>query len=121
MTDVAKRSSGTANLKRPGWQQIEFTWPNRSIRRKFRGRGRYFDAHDPPPGLPREMRHKGLLVRFAARRRPMPTRSSEELSGEDTVRRGDVTVVSSDHRIPVVREPHGGVYGPTRLVIINHG
>ena len=28
-----------------------------------------FDAHDPPPGLPREMRHKGLLVRFARPRR----------------------------------------------------
>ena len=26
-----------------------------------------FDAHDPPPGLPRETRHKGLVVLFAAR------------------------------------------------------
>jgi hypothetical protein len=56
-----------------------------------------FDAHDPPPGLPREMRHKGLLVRFAARDDDADT-LIEELIREDTSPRR-LTVVSSDHRI----------------------
>ncbi len=56
-----------------------------------------FDAHDPPPGLPRETRHKGLLVRFAARDADADT-LIEELIREDTSPRR-LTVVSSDHRI----------------------
>ena len=56
-----------------------------------------FDAHDPPPGLPREMRHKGLIVRFAAREEDADT-LIEELIREDTSPRR-LTVVSSDHRI----------------------
>ncbi len=56
-----------------------------------------FDAHDPPPGLPREMRHKGLVVRFAPRDEDADT-LIEELVREDTSPRR-LTVVSSDHRI----------------------
>lgn len=56
-----------------------------------------FDAHDPPPGLPRETRHKGLIVRFAAREEDADT-LIEELIREDTSPRR-LTVVSSDHRI----------------------
>jgi len=56
-----------------------------------------FDAHDPPPGLPREIRHKGLTVRFAARDADADT-LIEELIREDTSPRR-LTVVSSDHRI----------------------
>ena len=56
-----------------------------------------FDAHDPPPGLPREMRHKGLLVRFSPRDEDADT-LIEELIREDTSPRR-LTVVSSDHRI----------------------
>ena len=56
-----------------------------------------FDAHDPPPGLPREIRHKGLLVRFAARGGDADT-LIEELIGQDTSPR-QLTVVSSDHRV----------------------
>jgi hypothetical protein len=56
-----------------------------------------FDAHDPPPGLPREMRHKGLLIRFAPRDEDADA-LIEELIREDTSPRR-LTVVSSDHRI----------------------
>ena len=56
-----------------------------------------FDAHDPPPGLPREMRHKGLLVRFAPRDEDADT-LIEELIREDSAPHR-LTVVSSDHRI----------------------
>jgi hypothetical protein len=56
-----------------------------------------FDAHDPPSGLPREMRHKGLLVRFSPRDEDADT-LIEELIREDTSPRR-LTVVSSDHRI----------------------
>jgi uncharacterized protein len=56
-----------------------------------------FDAHDPPPGLPRELRHKGLLVCFARRDEDADT-LIEELIQEDTSPRR-LTVVSSDHRI----------------------
>jgi predicted RNA-binding protein with PIN domain len=56
-----------------------------------------FDAHDPPPGVPREMRHKGLLVRFAAREEDADTLIEELIREDNSPRR--LTVVSSDHRI----------------------
>ena len=56
-----------------------------------------FDAHDPPPGLPREMRHKGLLVRFAPRDEDADTLIEELIREDSSPRR--LTVVSSDHRI----------------------
>ncbi len=56
-----------------------------------------FDAHDPPPGLPRELRHKGLLVRFAARDEDADTLIEELINADSSPRR--LTVVSSDHRI----------------------
>jgi uncharacterized protein len=56
-----------------------------------------FDAHDAPPGLPREMRHKGLLVRFAARDEDADTLIEELIREDNSPRR--LTVVSSDHRI----------------------
>ncbi len=56
-----------------------------------------FDAHDPPPGLPREMRHKGLLVRFAPRDEDADTLIEELIREDHSPRR--LTVVSSDHRI----------------------
>ena len=56
-----------------------------------------FDAHDPPPGLPREMRHKGLLVRFAPRDEDADTLIEELIREDNSPRR--LTVVSSDHRI----------------------
>jgi hypothetical protein len=56
-----------------------------------------FDAHDPPPGLPRETRHKGLLVRFARRDEDADTLIEELIREDNSPRR--LTVVSSDHRI----------------------
>ncbi len=56
-----------------------------------------FDAHDPPWGVPREMRHKGLMVRFAAREPDADTLIEELIRVDNAPRR--LTVVSSDHRI----------------------
>jgi uncharacterized protein len=56
-----------------------------------------FDAHDPPPGLPREMRHHGLLVRFAPRDEDADTLIEALIQQNSSPRR--LTVVSSDHRI----------------------
>lgn len=56
-----------------------------------------FDARQPPPGLPRVVRHRGLTVRFASRY-PDADSLIEELIRADTAPRR-LTVVSSDHRI----------------------
>jgi predicted RNA-binding protein with PIN domain len=56
-----------------------------------------FDAHDPPWGVPREARHKGLLVRFAAREADADSLIEELILADNAPRR--LTVVSSDHRI----------------------
>jgi uncharacterized protein len=56
-----------------------------------------FDAHDPPWGVPREMRHKGLLVRFAGREEDADSLIEELIRADSAPRR--LTVVSSDHRI----------------------
>jgi uncharacterized protein len=56
-----------------------------------------FDAHDPPWGVPRELRHKGLLVRFAAREADADSLIEELILADNAPRR--LTVVSSDHRI----------------------
>ncbi len=56
-----------------------------------------FDAHEPPPGLPRVVGHRGLTVRFASRY-PDADSLIEELIRADTAPRR-LTVVSSDHRI----------------------
>jgi predicted RNA-binding protein with PIN domain len=56
-----------------------------------------FDAHDPPPGLPRETRHKGLVVLFAAREEDADSLIEDLILADHSPRR--LTVVSSDHRI----------------------
>jgi predicted RNA-binding protein with PIN domain len=56
-----------------------------------------FDAQDPPPGLPREIRHRGLRVRFAAREQDADTLIEELVRADSAPRR--LTVVSSDHRV----------------------
>ena len=56
-----------------------------------------FDAHDPPSGVPREMRHKGLLVRFAPRDEEADALIEDLIKEESSPHR--LTVVSSDHRI----------------------
>lgn len=56
-----------------------------------------FDSNDAPPGLPREMQHQGIAVRYAAE-----YESADELL-EELIREASaprtLTVVSSDHRV----------------------
>jgi predicted RNA-binding protein with PIN domain len=56
-----------------------------------------FDAHNPPPGLPRESHHRGLSVRFAAKEDDADTLIEELILADSSPRQ--LTVVSSDHRI----------------------
>ncbi len=56
-----------------------------------------FDAHDPPWGVPRETRHKGLLVLFATREADADSLIEDLIRADNAPRR--LTVVSSDHRI----------------------
>ena len=56
-----------------------------------------FDAHDPPAGLPRMMRHRGLTVHFASRYEDADALIEELIRADSAPRR--LTVVSSDHRI----------------------
>jgi len=56
-----------------------------------------FDAQNAPPGLPRELSHRGIRVRFAAGY-TSADELIEELIEENTAPRR-LTVVSSDHRL----------------------
>ena len=56
-----------------------------------------FDAQNAPPGLPRELSHRGVRVRFAAGY-TSADELIEELIEENTSPRR-LTVVSSDHRL----------------------
>ena len=56
-----------------------------------------FDAAGAPPGLPRELAHRGLAVRFAPRTSDADS-LLEDLIRQDTSPRR-LTVVSSDHRV----------------------
>ena len=56
-----------------------------------------FDAHDPPPGLPRVVQHGPLLVRFAARNQTANQLIEELIRADSAPRR--LVVVSSDHEI----------------------
>jgi predicted RNA-binding protein with PIN domain len=56
-----------------------------------------FDAREAPPGLPHNLRHRGLSVRFAARDQEADE-LIEELIHADSAPR-NLTVVSSDHRL----------------------
>ena len=56
-----------------------------------------FDAHDPPPGLPRVLEHRGLTVRFASQYEDADSQIEELIRRASSPRR--LTVVSSDHRI----------------------
>lgn len=56
-----------------------------------------FDAHDPPPGLPRAVEHRGLTVRFASQYEDADSLIEELIRVHRAPRR--LTVVSSDHRL----------------------
>ena len=56
-----------------------------------------FDAQSAPPGLPREMTHRGLAVRFARRGGTADELLEELIAAEPDPR--NLLVVSSDHRV----------------------
>ncbi len=56
-----------------------------------------FDAADAPPGLPREARHRGISVRFAAEYESADELIEELIRAESAPRR--LVVVSGDRRI----------------------
>jgi len=56
-----------------------------------------FDAREAPAGLPHNMRHQGLSVRFAARDQEADELIEELIRAESAPR--SLTVVSSDHRL----------------------
>jgi len=56
-----------------------------------------FDAHNPPPGLPRAFNHRGITVRFSVGYEDADSQIEELIRSDSAPRR--LTVVSSDHRI----------------------
>lgn len=56
-----------------------------------------FDAAEAPPGLPRQLTHRGLNVRFAPRNSEADALLEEIIEATPDPRR--LTVVSSDHRV----------------------
>ena len=56
-----------------------------------------FDATHTPPGLPKVVGHRGLVVRFAPRNQDADTLIEELIRADTSPRR--LTVVSSDHRV----------------------
>jgi predicted RNA-binding protein with PIN domain len=56
-----------------------------------------FDAQDPPPGLPRELVHRGITVRFASQYDDADSLIEELIRRDSSPRR--LTVVSGDHRL----------------------
>jgi len=56
-----------------------------------------FDAHEPPPGLPRRVEHRGLTVRFSSGYEDADSLIEELIRTDSSPRR--LTVVSSDHRL----------------------
>lgn len=56
-----------------------------------------FDAHSPPPGLPRAVEHRGLTVRFSSGYTDADSLIEELIRTDSSPRR--LRVVSSDHRL----------------------
>jgi uncharacterized protein len=56
-----------------------------------------FDAHDPPPGLPRVVRHRGMTVSFAAKQQTADELIATLICENSAPRR--LVVVSSDHEV----------------------
>jgi uncharacterized protein len=67
-----------------------------------------FDAVAAPPGLPRELEHRGLAVRFARRGSTADELLEELIAAEPDPR--NLLVVSSDHRIQRAARQCGANY-----------
>ena len=67
-----------------------------------------FDAAHAPPGLPREIEHRGLAVRFALRGGSADELIEELIAAEPDPRH--LLVVSSDHRVQRAARQRGAQY-----------
>jgi len=67
-----------------------------------------FDAVQAPPGLPREINHRGLAVRFARRGGSADELLEELIAAEPDPRH--LTVVSSDHRVQRAARQRGAPF-----------
>jgi predicted RNA-binding protein with PIN domain len=67
-----------------------------------------FDASHAPPGLPRELDHLGLAVRFAPRGSSADALLEELIAAEPDARH--LLVVSSDHRVQRAARQRGANY-----------
>ena len=67
-----------------------------------------FDAVGAPPGLPREMIHRGLAVQFAPRGRTADELLEDLIAAEPDPR--NLLVVSSDHRVQRAARQRGAKY-----------
>jgi len=67
-----------------------------------------FDAVGAPPGLPREMTHRGLAVRFARRGRTADELIEELIAAEPDPR--NLLVISSDHRLQRAARQRGAKF-----------
>jgi predicted RNA-binding protein with PIN domain len=67
-----------------------------------------FDAASAPPGLPREMTHRGLAVRFARRGASADELLEELIAVEPDPR--NLLVVSSDHRVQRAARQRGASF-----------
>jgi predicted RNA-binding protein with PIN domain len=67
-----------------------------------------FDAAQAPPGLPRELVHRGLAVRFARRGGSADELLEELIAAEPDPR--NLLVVSSDHRVQRTARQRGANY-----------
>jgi predicted RNA-binding protein with PIN domain len=67
-----------------------------------------FDALSAPPGLPRELTHRGLAVRFARRGGSADELLEELIAAEPDPR--NLLVVSSDHRVQRAARQRGASF-----------
>jgi len=67
-----------------------------------------FDAVGAPPGLPRELTHRGLAVRFARRGGTADELLEEQIAAATDPR--NLLVVSSDHRVQRAARQRGAAF-----------
>jgi predicted RNA-binding protein with PIN domain len=72
-----------------------------------------FDAVQAPPGLPRELTHRGLAVRFSRRGRSADELLEELIAAEPDPR--NLLVVSSDHRVQRAARQRGAQYSDSEV------
>lgn len=76
-----------------------------------------FDAVQAPPGLPRELMHCGLAVRFSRRGRSADELLEELIAAEPDPR--NLLVVSSDHRVQRAARQRGAQFSDSEAWKVN--